>query len=358
MNMLFTQLDDYLTKCVKARKIPGCVCWVGNLSTSFFFEEYGHAQITPKKTVMKKETVFDLASLTKPIATALSIMILHEKKNLNIDQPIGEVLPSLSATGSRGSTIRQLLAHTSGLQPWYPTYLFPEETRMESIAGLNTGKEDTIYSCLGYIILGKIIERVGKEPIDRFFSSTVTASLGSHTLGFGPVKDQLTVAATEKGNRHELKMSKTHGPSNKIKWRKKVIQGEVHDGNAYYAYEGKAGNAGLFSNVLDLITFTRAYLSGEIIAPETLSLMLRDHTAGAEKRNLGWRLDPYPGLLSPLSFGHTGFTGTMVCVDPETNLIIIMLANAIHPKVKLGLMQPIREEAVRIISTILKRRRQ
>ncbi|UCD20156.1 MAG: beta-lactamase family protein [candidate division WOR-3 bacterium] len=356
--MLFTQLDDYLTKCVEDRKIPGCVCWVGNLSTSFFFEEYGHAQITPKKTVMKKETVFDLASLTKPIATALSIMILHEKKNLDIDQPIGEVMPSLRATGSRGSTIRQLLAHTSGLPPWYPTYLFPEETRMARIADLNTGKEEVIYSCLGYIILGKIIERVGEESIDRFFSSNVTALLGSHTLGFGPVRDRVTVAPTEKGNRHELKMSKTYGPITQIKWRKKLIQGQVHDGNAYYAYRGIAGNAGLFSNVHDLIAFTRAYLSGEIIAPETLSLMLRDHSTVGERRNLGWRLDPYPGLLSPLSFGHTGFTGTMLCVDPETNVIIILLANAIHPKVKLGLMQPIREKAVRIISTIGNKRRQ
>jgi CubicO group peptidase (beta-lactamase class C family) len=352
--MPFKELDRYLQKCVDGRKIPGCVCWVGNLSTSFFFEEYGCAQIIPRETVMKKETVFDLASLTKPIATALSIMIMHERKDISIDQRIEDVLPALRKTASEGTTIKQLLTHTSGLPPWYPTYLFPEETRLEYIAGLNTGKKETVYSCLGYIVLGKIIEQASGKNIDRFFIDNVTGTLGLHTLGFGPVTDRLTVAPTEKGNGHERRMTRPHGDVKKIQWRKYVIQGEVHDGNAHYAFDGIAGNAGLFSNVIDLVAFTRAYLSSEVLNKETLSLMLEDHTGGAEKRNLGWRLDPYPGLLSPLCFGHTGFTGTMLLIDPATNLMIALLANAIHPKVRLGLMNPIRENVVRIIKKCLK----
>jgi CubicO group peptidase (beta-lactamase class C family) len=351
--MSLGELDNYLRKCVAGKKIPGCVCWVGNLSTSFFFEEYGYAQIVPQKTLMKKETVFDLASLTKPLATALSIMLMHERKDLNIEQRAGDILPSLRKTASEGATIRQLLSHTSGLPAWYPTYLIPEEKRLRHLGGLNTGKKDTVYSCLGYIVLGKIIEQVSAKNLGQFLSDNVTATLGLHTLAFGPVKDRLTVAATEKGSRHEQRMAREHGDVKKIPWRSYTIQGEVHDGNAHYACAGVAGNAGLFSNVTDLVALTRALLSGEILNAQTLSTMFKNQTTGAEKRNLGWRVEPYPGILSPHSFGHTGFTGTMLSIDPETNLIIVLLANAIHPKVQLGLMNPIRENVVRIITKCL-----
>jgi len=354
--MSFRELDNHLRKCVDERKIPGCVCWVGNLSTSFFFEEYGHAQIALRKILMKKETVFDLASLTKPLATALSIMLMHERRDLNIDQRVGDILPSLRGTASEGTTVRQLLTHTSGLPAWYPTYLIPDETRLKYLAGLNTGKKDTVYSCLGYIVLGKIVEQVSAKSLGRFLNDNVTATLGLHTLAFGPVTDRLTVAATENGNKHEQRMAREHGDVKKIAWRSYTIQGEVHDGNAHYAYAGVAGNAGLFSNVTDLVALTRAFLSGEILNAQTLSMMFKNQTTGAEKRNLGWRVEPYPDMLSPLSFGHTGFTGTMLLIDPETNLIIVLLANAIHPKVRLGLMQPIRENVTRIVSTILKTR--
>jgi CubicO group peptidase (beta-lactamase class C family) len=351
--MSLTELDSYLAECTSRKEIPGCVCWAGNQHETFFSEKYGYAQITPQNVFMKKDTVFDLASLTKPIATALSIMILHEKHILKIGGRLGETLSVFKNTGCENTTITQLLTHTSGLPAWYPTYLIPEDDRLQRLADLATGKQEVVYSCLGYILLGKVIEQVSGIALDRFLRQNITEKLGLNTLRFGPVSDTTKVAPTEKGNGHEQKMAEQYGDISGIKWRRHLLQGEVHDGNAFYGFQGVAGNAGLFSNIEDLVRFTRAYLAGEIISSDTLALMTKDHTGGEEKRNLGWRVEPYPGVLSPTAFGHTGFTGTMLLVDPQQDLIIILLANAVHPKVQLRLMNPIREDVVRIIASAL-----
>jgi CubicO group peptidase (beta-lactamase class C family) len=355
--MQLRDLDTFLGKCVEDKKIPGCVCWVGNGQDTLFFEQYGHAQIVPHVNEMKKDTVFDLASLTKPIATAFSIMLLQERGLLQLDNRMSDELPILKESASAHTTVKQLLTHTSGLPAWHPTYLIPEEKRLEHTANLNTGDEKVVYSCLGYVILGKIIEQITHTSLARFFRDNIAQKLGLRTMRFGPVAPRDSVAPTETGNTHEKEMARQYGDVSRIKWRQNLIRGEVHDGNAFYGFKNVAGNAGLFSNAADLAKLTQAYLSGGIINKKTLSVMTRDHTGGAEKRGLGWRMDPYPGLLSPGSFGHTGFTGTMLVVDPQYDLIIILLANAVHPKVKLGLMNPIRRETVRLITETLDARR-
>jgi CubicO group peptidase (beta-lactamase class C family) len=316
-----------------------------------FFQAYGYAQIEPQRVAMKKKTVFDIASLTKPIATALSVMILQERKLLKLDDRVADVLPDLGKNASSRTTIKQLLTHTSGLPAWYPTYLVPEHNRLAHIAQLNTHNKEVTYSCLGYLLLGKIIERAANKPLNEFFREHVAMPLDCKTLGFRPITTRENVAATEHGNAHEQGMARRYGDISMIKWRRYLLQGEVHDGNAFYGFGGVAGNAGLFSNTQDLVKFTRAYMSVKLIKKTAVQMMTKDHTGGEEKRGLGWRIDMYPGMLSPASFGHTGFTGTMLVVDPASDLIIILLANAIHPHVKIGLMNPIRKEAVRIIST-------
>ena len=121
--MPFANLDNYLSKCITEKIIPGCVCWVGNKCDTLFFEAYGHAMIVPRAVPMQKDFVFDIASLTKPIATALSIVLLQERGMLELDNCIGEVLPPLKKSAIARKTIKQLLTHTSGLPAWYPTYL-------------------------------------------------------------------------------------------------------------------------------------------------------------------------------------------------------------------------------------------
>lgn len=348
--MPLKDLDSFLGKCVEKKKIPGCVCWVGNGQDTLFFEKYGYAQIVPQVNEMKKDTVFDLASLTKPIATAFSIMLLQERGMLQLDGRTGDVLPALKNSASAQKTVKQLLAHTSGLPAWHPTYLIREEKRLEHTANLNTGDEEVVYSCLGYIILGKIIEQITHISLAEFFRENLAQKFGLKTMRFGPVTPRESVASTETGNTHEKEMARQYGDVSRIKWRQNPIRGEVHDGNAFYGFKNVAGNAGLFSSAEELAKLTQAYLTGEIVSKKTLRVMTRDHTGGAEKRGLGWKMDMYPDLLSPGSFGHTGFTGTMLVVDPQHDLIIILLANAVHPSVKLGLMNPIRQESVRLIS--------
>lgn len=348
--MPLRELSEHLISVVEKNKIPGFVCWVGNLNTDLFEKTYGHAQIIPHKISMRRDTVFDLASLTKPLATALSIMILHEKRILNIDHEIERFLPVFKKKPNAKKSIRQLLTHTAGLPSWYPTYLIPKATRIEFLSNLSATDNEPIYSCLGYIILGKIIEKVTGMNLKIFFEQNVTRKLGLCTLAFGTVSDKTMAAATELGNEHERKMAERHGDASHIKWRRYLLQGEVHDGNAYYGYGGVAGNSGLFSNLSDLIRLVRAYLSAELVNPDTLSMMINECAGTTQRRNLGWRLNPFPGFLSTGAFGHTGFTGTMLTVDPRTNLIIILLSNAVHPKVRLGLMDPVRRTVVQHVS--------
>ena len=352
--MSFNKLNSFLSNCTKEKRIPGCVCWVGNKKETLFFGNYGYAQVVPNRREMTKDTVFDLASLTKPIVTAFSIMLLQEQEMLQLNSPVGALLPSLKKSALANKIIEQLLTHVSGLPAWYPTYIYAKETRLSNIANLCTDNAKVVYSCLGYILLGKIIEHITQMSLAEFFHEHIAQKLSLGTMGFGPVTHIGNVASTEKGNVHEQEIAAQHGDISNFNWRKDLIQGEVHDGNAFYGFDSVAGNAGLFSNTEDLAKLSQAYLTGEIVSKTTLAMMTKDYTGGAEKRGIGWKMDMYPGLLSPNSLGHTGFTGTMLVIDPLRELIIILLANAVHPRVKLGLMNPIRHEAVRLITDTIR----
>lgn len=351
--MSFNKLNNYLKECVKKKKIPGCVCLIGNEKQILFSECYGYAQITPKKIKMTKDTLFDLASITKPIATALSIMLLYEKKKLKLGDRVERFLSDFKNRPNGKKTIKELLTHTSGIRAWFPTYLLSKKSRIEFLATINTEKRGVIYSCLGYIILGKVIEAIAGSRLDSYCSDNVFKKLGLKNMGFGPIKRKINIAATEFGNEHEKQMALKYGDISSIEWRDYLIKGEVHDGNSFYSYGGISGNAGLFSNATDLMKIMRAYCNGNIVKSSTLSMMTRDHTSTREQRGLGWVINPYPGLLSARAFGHTGFTGTMLTIDPNKNLIIILLANAIHPNVKIGVMPKVRRKVVRIISDCL-----
>jgi CubicO group peptidase (beta-lactamase class C family) len=353
--MSFETLHKFLTDCTTKEKIPGCVCWIGNDKDTLFFHEYGYAQIVPEKIRMSRDTIFDLASITKPVGTAMAIMQLTERKKIKLDDKIKKFLPDFKNKPNGEKTIHELLTHTSGIPAWFPIYILSEEKRMDYLAKTNTGKSKVIYSCLGYIILGKIVEVVSGYSLDKYCTTYIFKKNGVKTTRFGNITKK-NIAATEFGNKHEKNMASKYGKVSKIKWRDYVIKGEVHDGNAFYSYKGISGNAGLFSNARDLAKIMRHYLDKEIVKPGTLKMMIKDHTGAKEKRGLGWIIDPYPELLAHTTFYHTGFTGTMCLAEPKSNLIIILLTNAIHPKVRLGIMPEIRRKVVSIIAKILKSR--
>jgi len=344
------RLDKYLLDCIKKKKFPGCVCWVGSSKETYFFESYGYAQIIPGRIKINKETIFDIASLTKPLATANTIMKLYEKKEIKLTDKIEKYLQEFKNRINGKKTIKELLTHTSGIPAWFPVYILPHKQRMEFLSSVNTTKKEVIYSCLGYIILGKIAEKITKLSLGEYCKENIFKKLQSKNTMFKPGKKITNIAATEFGNEHEKKMASEYGDISSTKWRNYIIKGEVHDGNAFYAYKGVAGNAGLFSNVSDLIKIVNSYLAGAIVKSSTVKLMIKNHTNGTEPRGLGWGINRYPGILSPRSFGHTGFTGAMIIVDPKIDLIIILLTNVVHPKVIPDIMIPIRKQVIKIVT--------
>lgn len=343
------KLDKYLNDCIKKKKIPGLVLWVGNDKMVFYFESFGYQQLIPEKIKMERETVFDLASITKPLCTAMATMLLAQEKEIKLDDKIEKYMPEFKRKRNGTKTIKELLTHTSGLPAWYPLYLLSYEERWDFLARESSGRTGVIYSCLGYIILCRIVERIVKRRLDSFCAERIFKGLNLNNTRFGPIEKE-NVAPTELGNRYEKKLASKYGDVSKVVWRKYLIKGRVHDGNSYYAFNGISGNAGLFSNAPELARIIRSYLKGRIVNMDSVQMMIKDWTGGIEKRSLGWWVNPYPEFLSAQAFGHTGFTGTMVMVEPKKNLIIILLSNSVHPRVKLGVMPKIRKEVIKIIS--------
>ncbi|MGB9720427.1 MAG: serine hydrolase domain-containing protein [bacterium] len=350
--MKFHKIIKYLNECIKSKKIPGAVLWIGNKKDVHFYEAFGYQQIFPKMEKLNKDTIYDLASLTKPLCTAMSIMLLFEEKEIKLIDYIERYLPAFKNRPNGKKTIKELLTHTSGLPAWFPLYLLNQQERIDYLARTNTGKKGVIYSCLGYIILGLIIERITNQGLDIFCEEKILKRLHLENTFFKPLPGIKNIAPTEMGNEHEKNKAEEYGDISHIKWRDHLIKGEVHDGNCFYAFKGVSGNAGLFSNVADIAKILRAYLNGQIVNLETVKMMTKDHTGSKEKRGLGWWMNPYPGILSDYAFGHTGFTGTMVMVDPKKDFIAILLANSVHPKVRLGIMPEIRKKVINIFMDV------
>jgi CubicO group peptidase (beta-lactamase class C family) len=346
--MSISKLDRFLKTCVTSGDIAGIVCWVGDLREERFCNAYGFRQVTPSRLPITTHTLFDTASLTKPIATALAFMTLQEAGMITMqDTVVGYLGRIRDATGT-GTTLMQLLTHTSGLPAWYPVYTLPRHDRLAFLTDRRTATH-VVYSCLGYILLGVILEKITGCPLDTYCRDRLYAPLGLPDTLFTPSARE-NIAATELGNEHEKEMASRHADISGVPWRTHLLCGEVHDGNAYYAYDGVAGNAGLFSTALDLATLMRAYLRGEIVSPESVSYMTTDHTGGDEKRGVGWVIDAFPEYLSHNTFSHTGFTGTMLACDPDRSLIIVLLTNAVHPHVRRDLMAPVRKRVIQLIA--------
>lgn len=348
----FFTLNKYLVGCGQQKKFPGAVLWLGNDKKTSFFEAYGYSQIIPKKKRMRKDTIFDLASITKPVCTAMSIMLLYQEKELKLTDRIEKYLKEFKNKQNGEKTIKELLIHTSGIPAWFPLYILPADKRIEYLANANTDKKSVCYSCLGYIILGKIIENITGFGLAQYSHNKIFKKLNLKYTMFKPPKNLNNIAASELGNEYEKKKAAQYENIFQVNWRNYLIKGEVHDGNCFYAFNGVSGNAGLFSNVEELAKLVRGYLAGRIVKPETVKMMIKDYTKDPEQRGLGWLINPYPGILSSESFGHTGFTGTLFVVDPKLNLIIIFLANSVHPKVKLGIMPEIRKKIVQMCTNL------
>jgi Beta-lactamase class C and other penicillin binding proteins len=309
---------------------PGAVALVVRNGTIVGHRAFGHSMLTPQARMMQIDTIFDLASQTKPLVTATSIMILLERGKLRLDDKVTVFIPEFSKNGKEGITVRKLLTHTSGLPAWIPFYkeCRSHECVIAAICDIDLEHEPGtkyVYSDLGYITLGEIVRRVSGKELSTFAEENIFKPLGMLNTTFNPSKElKERCAATEQ-----------------CEWRGRVLVGEVHDENAF-AMGGVSGHAGLFSTAYDLAIFAQMMLNGgeyngiRIMSPLTVKAMTRNQIPELGEESLGWftKSKEYSSggdLISTDSYGHTGFTGTSMWIDPDEDLTIILLTNRVHP---------------------------
>ena len=290
-----------------------------------------------KKRATRKSDIFDLASITKVIATTSAVMKLVEQKKLSLDDKVVKYLPSFRGKQSKyykhknEITIKHLLTHTAGLPPFKQYFLMDTDYKVRIDSVFNTEpilqlEEETKYSDVGLITLGKLLEKVRGVSLDKMVDSLIFQSLGMNTTFYNPpseIRHRIVPTEISEG------------------YRTGLIHGEVHDENAH-SIGGVAGHAGLFSTASDLAIFSQMMLNGgkygwkRIFKEETVKLFTtRANVVEGSSRCLGW--DSPDGkasggvFLSDNSFGHTGYTGTSLWIDPENDMFVILLTNAVHP---------------------------
>jgi CubicO group peptidase (beta-lactamase class C family) len=299
----------------------------------------GHRLVTPP--AMRTSTMFDLASVTKVIATTMATMILVDRGQIDLDAPVSRYLLDFSGPHLDSITVRHLLSHSAGLVQWQPLYYHAANSAQTYGVIRNMPLEWGVgearhYSDLGFMLLGYIVERVSGQPLNRFLEDNLYRPLGLRSTTFNPTTHGFTkFAATEQGNVYERHMVydstfgyKYHGdPKAWNGWRQRVLAGEVDDGNAYYANGGVAGHAGLFSTaadlrvLLDLLNNRGSYGGKQYIRAQVINKFL---TRDKYQNYLGWQA---PSYLPSGSFSHTGFTGTYVAGVPRYKLSIVLLTN-------------------------------
>lgn len=357
MNQNLPAVDSLVNREIEQGHLPGVVVQIKRGDTLLHRAAYGHARkydysLRPldDPEPMTVNHLFDVASLTKVTATTFGIMLLTDRGEIALDDPVHRYLPEFGEGDKARITIRHLLTHTSGLAQWYPFYYHAENAgeRYDYLTGMPLKWEPgdgRHYSDLGFMLLGDIIERVSGQPIDRFLQQELYRPLDLRNTAFNPLnKGYETIAATSHGNPFEKQMVYDDDfgyrvdvdPESWDGWREYTLRGEVNDGNAWHAHNGVAGHAGLFSTAGDLQVLVNLLINrghaGEqqLITPATVDTFLTGDRFG---NALGWAMDP--GFISAErtpegTFGHPGFTGTSIVAIPSQKLSVILLTNRQH----------------------------
>ena len=345
------QADSLVAEAVARERVPGAVLLVAQNGRVLHERAYGSAQLyelrggrverLAEPRPLRTSTLFDLASVTKVMATTFAIMLLVDSGAVDLDAPVGRYLPEFGDPPHSGITVRHLLTHSSGLYRWQPIY-YHARNAAEAVAHIDrlplefetgAGRQ---YSDLGFMLLGAIVERVSGRPLDVFVREELYEPLGLRATTFNPREHGFTdFAATSHGNPYERQMVHDTAfgyrydgdPSAWDGWRAYTLVGEVNDGNAFYAFGGVAGHAGLFSTaaelrvLLDLLLQRGEYSGTRHLRPETVDAFLTRDRYG---HGLGWMM---PRELPEGSFAHTGFTGTYVAGVPRYGLAVVLLTN-------------------------------
>lgn len=365
------RVDRALDKAIDAAELPGAVVYARMQRDGEVLEhisERGFAAVRPERIPMQRETVFDLASLTKPMATTTAILLLAADGRVGLDDPVSGVLPSFGDREKAVVTLRHLLTHSAGLKPWRA---FHEELRererksFEPLVQTPAGREwildrvvrsalvhdlaeAAVYGDLDFIALGAVVEEVSGQRLDAFCQERIFGPLGMTETRFEPLPDD--------GSPHQPDPAwqRRTAANENCPWRQRIVWGEVHDPNAS-AMGGVAGHAGLFSTADDVMTFAQAWLDAwhgrsEVLPREWVQQFSeRQNLPQGSDWALGWDTPAETGSSAGKHFGrssvgHLGFTGTSMWIDLEQEAIIVMLTNRHHlveKRSKFTLREPI-----------------
>jgi uncharacterized protein YbbC (DUF1343 family) len=322
--------DAAILAAIEEHNLPGAVLLVSHNGRIIHEKAYGQRAVQPQPVPMSTDTVFDLASLSKPIGCATSIMLLAERGKLKPSDPVAKFIPAFAANGKEAITIEQLLVHTSGLIPDNPLSDYTDGpaaafAKINALRPLNGPGRQFMYSDVNYIMLGRLVQIIDGRPLERFVREEIFLPLMmNQTLYNPPEALKSRCAPTQKRGDH---------------W----MVGEVHDPRAF-ALGGVAGHAGVFSTAQDLARFCQMLLNGgeldgqRVLSEDTVRIMTQPRSLPDNLwRTYGFDVDtPYslcrgdrfdPGT----TFGHTGFTGAMLWIDPKNNCFFILLTNSVHP---------------------------
>ncbi len=355
-------IDGVVADAIAEKKLPGAVVLVGRGDRVVFRKAYGHRALVPAKEPMTLDTVFDMASLTKVVATTPAVMALVEDGKIRLTDSVASFIPEFAKYGKDRVTIRHLMTHTSGLRP----DLDLGDPWMGHDAAIKLACEEVltqapgakfVYSDINYFLLAEIVTRVSKQPFEQFVQDRIFKRLGmKDTMFLPPASMRSRIAPTEP-------CAPPGGACTGADAT--MLRGVVHDPTAR-RMGGVAGHAGLFSTADDLAKYCRMLLRGgalpggaRVLSPLSVARMTAPATPGQEPnvRGLGWDLDSSfssnRGELLPLgSFGHTGFTGTSIWIDPATGTFIVFLSNRVHPDGK-GDVTPLRARIATIVASTL-----
>lgn len=353
----FGDIDEITQKYIENKTIPGSVVLVSKNGKILYYKAKGNAQVlengVEKIRKMKKDTIFDLASLTKIFATTQSIMKLVSENKINLDDKVCKYIPEFAKNDKENIRIRDLLTHTSGLTPWLPTYYHVKNSKeeLEYICNLpleyKTGTNRK-YSDFSFMTLAFVVEAVTGEKINDYVLNEIYKPLKLKRTRYLPLEvfSKNNIASTSHGNPFEQKMIYDDNFGYKIDenfdsfkyWRLHTLTGSVNDGNAYYANNGVAGHAGLFSTAYDLYILGEVLLNnGKYKNKEMYSEnVVKEFTKKQSKFGHGYGYEinrggidkGYMGKYATDKYvGHTGFTGTQVVYDLDNNIQVIILTN-------------------------------
>jgi uncharacterized protein YbbC (DUF1343 family)/CubicO group peptidase (beta-lactamase class C family) len=343
-------IDGIVDREIRLGHIPGAVVLIGQQGKVIYRRAFGYRALEPRKVAMTNDSIFDLASLTKPIATATAVMQLVEVGKIDLDEPVTRYWPEFGANGKKEIRVRDLLTHRSGLRAglngsssWsgYREAL----KQIQSDKPLAPAGELFLYSDINFMILGELVARISGVPFDVYCAEQIFAKLGMKDTRFRPRGAQRSRIAPTTSRNGEL------------------LQGDVHDPIAY-RMGGVSGHAGVFSSAADLALFAEMLLNGgfsngsQILTQASIKEMTSRQQAGNSGWwGLGWEIAPSfdlsrDELPPPNSFGHTGYTGTSIWIDPDSRSYAIILTNRVHPW-GAGDVKLLRTDVLRIVRAVL-----